>query len=371
MKICLMIQGLSAGGAERQFFYLVRGLSESHNVSVICLSNKGKYWDKLRATCDLTLYFLDRQNRYDFSFLSPLRNVLTSIKPDVLQTFMHASNSIGGLLRLFNDSAVHVTGIRSSDNWYDNMGSYLFLLGDLIASHVSATKIICNSRNGMAVHRRIGFPERKMTVIPNGINVNEIEKLAKESSPVDINADRFNVGIFATISPKKDHQTFLRAMKKLTREASGIQVFMAGNYKKKYWNRIQKQFRTLLKQDCITYLGELDNAYPVISEMDVVVSSSAFGEGMSNTLMEAMALNVPVVATDVGDARRLITPEEEGLIVPRGDAGALKDAVDRVRTHPELARRMAGKARNKIQMYSTEKMINNYVSIYRNLLNEG
>ena len=102
-----------------------------------------------------------------------------------------------------------------------------------------------------------------------------------------------------------------------------------------------------LESDCVlaghrTDIAELHHAF------DLFVQSSDY-EGTPNAVLEAMAMETPIVATDVGGTRELITSGEHGLVVPKGDATGLADAIEEVLRHPAHAAQRAAAARRRVE----------------------
>jgi glycosyltransferase involved in cell wall biosynthesis len=114
--------------------------------------------------------------------------------------------------------------------------------------------------------------------------------------------------------------------------------------------------------------GALAEIPDVMRAFDVFVLPSQ-GEGMSNTILEAMASELPVVATDVGGNRELIQTERTGFLVPAADPGALSNAIGRYFDDPQLMLQHGGAARVRIEAeFSIDRMVASYTELYDSLL---
>jgi glycosyltransferase involved in cell wall biosynthesis len=114
-------------------------------------------------------------------------------------------------------------------------------------------------------------------------------------------------------------------------------------------------------------LGLLPTVRPLLAAADVLFNFSDT-EGMSNTVMEGMALGLPVVASGVGGTPELIQDGREGLLVRRGDAEAAADRLARLASDPDLRRRMGGAARERISRdFSVERLVDSYARLYESL----
>jgi glycosyltransferase involved in cell wall biosynthesis len=120
--------------------------------------------------------------------------------------------------------------------------------------------------------------------------------------------------------------------------------------------------------DIVWLPGERDNVPELLGAMDVFVLPS-LAEGISNTILEAMATGLPVVATDVGGNSELVVEGETGLLVPRSDPDALATAIRCYVETPGLRRRHGENARKLCEAeFSIATMVNNYQALYENLL---
>ena len=131
---------------------------------------------------------------------------------------------------------------------------------------------------------------------------------------------------------------------------------------------LQAVVRDLHLEDRLTLLGRRGDMPEVYSAMDVFVLSS-HDEGMSNAILEAMAMEKPVVATDVGGTGEVIVHGQSGLLVPPKDPGALAAAITEVLAQPERARAIGQLGRRIVEeRFSADAMVRQMEQLYVNLL---
>ena len=119
---------------------------------------------------------------------------------------------------------------------------------------------------------------------------------------------------------------------------------------------------------CFRYVGRLRNTRPVLAAADVVLNVSDC-EGMSNTVMEAMAHALPVVATSVGGAPELLQDGREGWLIEAGDISAAADRLARLAADPEARHRMGASGAARIARdFSVARMSSAYVDLYEELI---
>jgi glycosyltransferase involved in cell wall biosynthesis len=182
--------------------------------------------------------------------------------------------------------------------------------------------IIANSSAGLQVHRAIGYKPRNSVVIHNGVDVNRFKPDAIARAAIRdelrIPEDAVLLVHIARLDPMKDHQNFLSAMEHLPE----LQAILLGDGTEK-----------LVTPANVRSLGVRTDVAPYLAAADFVVSSSAFGEGSSNVLIEAMACGLPVIATDVGDAALIVN--DAGIVVRPGDTDALREAIQSLTSEPK------------------------------------
>ena len=110
--------------------------------------------------------------------------------------------------------------------------------------------------------------------------------------------------------------------------------------------------------------GACDNVAEILNEFSVFVLPSV-NEGLSNTILEAMATGLPVIATDVGGNRELVAPEITGLLVPPKDPAAICNALTRFASGELLAEKLGSQARSRVvERFSLEEMTSRYTDLY-------
>lgn len=119
----------------------------------------------------------------------------------------------------------------------------------------------------------------------------------------------------------------------------------------------------------IHILGFRQEVYDVVAACDIYVQPS-LSESLSRSVMEAMCLGVPCIVSDIGGLVELVEHERSGLVVKRGNPGALASAIELLACDPELRKSFAGEAVNRMkQMFSVDNMVKNTLKLYEKILN--
>lgn len=161
----------------------------------------------------------------------------------------------------------------------------------------------------------------------------------------------------------KDHANLIDAMPIVIAAFPNARLLIAGEGNLR--RRLETQIRALGLEDQVTLLGHRDDAPRVVRAADVYVSSS-WSEGLGTSILEALACEVPVVATMAGGAAEMVLPGETGYLVPCRDAEALGDAIVMSLRHREHAREMAVRGRRLVEdRFSVARMIDETEAAYR------
>jgi glycosyltransferase involved in cell wall biosynthesis len=309
---------------------LIKGLDKNaFEITVGLFYDEGLLREELTAMESVKLLPLFKSGRWDFfRFGIRLLTVLHRLKPDILYSFLPDANLVGLILgRLVRVKRV-AWGVRASNmdvSRYDWLAGVSLHLSTFLSRFPNA--IIVNSYAGSEFHRSIGYYTNRMMVISNGIDTDRFKPDHLSGLRVrdvwGIDRETITIGLVGRLDPMKDHTTFLRAVKIFDKEERSVRFVCIGYGKEPYKSEIHSLCMTLGLNGSLIWAGERYDMTAVYNAMDIVTSSSSFGEGFSNVIGEAMACGVPCVVTDVGDSARIVG--KTGIIVPPKDPQALAD----------------------------------------------
>ncbi len=310
-----------------QVTILANALARSgHAVSLLLFYPNGLLRERLSP--DVSVRCLGKRGRWDvIGFLRSLFQILDEERPDVLYAFLPVANLLACLTKLRSRKLNLAWGVRASDvdlSRYDWLSRLTYWLERRFSRCPGL--IIANSVAGRRYAVSRGFPDNdRFIVIPNGIDVEYFRPDSRLREAVrtewGVLPHETLVGIVARLDPMKDYPSFLEAAAKLALCNRGIRFVSVGTGPQDYAAILHKQARGLGLDKTMIWAGPRGDLPAVYNALDVLVSSSAFGEGFSNVLGEAMSCGVPCVATDVGDAREILGDND--AVVPPGDPEAL------------------------------------------------
>jgi glycosyltransferase involved in cell wall biosynthesis len=231
-----------------------------------------------------------------------------------------------------------------------------------------AAHIVCGSEAAYSVHMNIGYQREKMTVIPNGFDVQlfqpSIEGRRSLRSELDIVPHEVLIGLIARFDPLKDHENFIVAAGEVARSAPHARFLLCGDGISRDNERLMRWIATAGIGDRVRLLGVRTDIARINSALDIACLSSST-EGFPNVIGEAMACGTPCVVTDVGDAAALVG--DTGLVVPARNPQALANAcLKLIDAGRDVRFALGRRARSRIEHdYSLATIWRKYEDLYR------
>ena len=361
IKVLHIISSLGQGGAERQLVELVK-----HNKNhAICQLISGGFYEKELKDKNIIIFDLKlKKSIFAIFGLYRLYKIIKYYRPDIISTWMYHSSLLEVILRkvMFNNIPL-IWSLRCSnmDTSYYSKVLQIVISGCNFFSK-TPNIIIYNSEAGMNFHKSIGFKNNNI-VIFNGIDT---KKFSTNKTNRNEFRNKFNIDQDAKVllcvgrfDPMKDHNTLLEAFKKIKYNFSSSVLILAG-----------LGTENINKTNGLITLGSCDDIDQVYSSCDIIISSSAFGEGFSNALAEGMASSLIPIATNVGDAKHIVG--NTGKVINPKNVIELYNAIKELLELNEqnfTTRKML--AKNRInENFNKFKMLDSYNQVYNKLLEE-
>jgi glycosyltransferase involved in cell wall biosynthesis len=213
----------------------------------------------------------------------------------------------------------------------------------------------CISEFTRDMARQAGYPDRMLKMIPNAVDTDRFRRSAEPVSDVPCVV---YVGRLRTV---KGVYMLLDAWADVVREVPA-RLLIAGDGPE--GEAMLAKVAELGIADSIEFLGAVDDV-PAVHARGCIYAQPSFQEGMPNSVLEAMASGLPVVATQISGNVDLVFDDDNGLLVPSGDAPAMGRALVALLKDPERARRMGLRSRERVtQRYGLDAVIGELIAIY-------
>jgi glycosyltransferase involved in cell wall biosynthesis len=349
-----LIDSFHQGGSERQALQLTRLLSDSgrYRVQLASLSPEGS----LRSTIeDLELGEIPSfslTSFYDQNAVRQLRRFvrwLKSARIDILHTHDFYTNVFGLAGGALARSPVRIASMRETAGTRSAAQARVQRLVYSLAHQIVA--------NSNAVREKLiaeGTSTEKVTVLYNGLDLSRVATQASRSQslallglPTDGSRARRFITIIANMRHEvKDYPMFLRSAQQVKEAVPDAAFLLAGEGELS--DSLQALARELGIDHSTFFLGRCENVAELLSISEVCVLSSK-AEGFSNSILEYMAAGRPVVVTDVGGAREVVSEGETGYLVPSGDNVMMARRLISLLREPERARLMGHNGRRVVE----------------------
>ncbi|HEY6351167.1 MAG TPA: glycosyltransferase [Candidatus Angelobacter sp.] len=376
MRVMHVITDLTTGGAQMMLLKLLSSQSADSQPAVVSLADEGSLGPQISAlgvrVCSLGLR---RSAPNPFRALA-LRGMTRRILPEIIQGWMYHGNMMASLAGFWSKKKVPVLwNIRQT--LYDirserRMTAAVIRLNARRSQTPAA--IIYNSRTSAEQHETFGFQAAKRVLIPNGFDC-EIFRPDRDAhkqvrAEFGVSPDAVMVGLIARYHPMKDHVGFLRAASLVVSHNPNVYFLLAGKGVSLREPALEKAVAEHRLRDKVFLLGERSDVPRLTAALDIACSASAWGEGFSNAIGEAMSCGVPCVVTDIGDSAHIVG--DSGLTVAPRSPEALAEAIDRlIEIGQDQRQKLGERARRRIESeFSLSAVVRRYEDLYRTLVSD-
>ncbi len=360
MKILLYIDCLAAGGKERRFVELIKSLrfQEEIDFEILVMSHDLHYKEILNF--NFKIHYLIRSTKKDPAIFLRLYRLCKSIRPDAIHCWESMTAVYSApICKLLNIPLINGMIIDAPRKSLYNSN---FFRAKLVFPFSKC--IVSNSHAGIEAY---GASNRRNIVIHNGYNFNRLYNIIdkdKIRGQLDVKT-KYVVGMVATFSKNKDYKTYFNAAQILLNQREDITFLAIGNRTDSFFAR------SLIKTDNLKHfrlLGKKTEIESYINIMDVCVLST-FTEGISNSILEYMAMAKPVIATDGGGTNEIVVDNKTGFLVKVSDEKDTSDKIQILLNNENLRFTMGTEGKLRIQEdFSMEKMMNDYIALYKDIV---
>ncbi len=370
-NILYPVNELKIGGAEQQLLELVRGLDKSRFRPIVVPLYAGGALDvEFRAVPGVKVVDLHRKGKYDFSPFWRLASLLQRERIDIVQPFLSPATFFGLLPAMLLGTPIKVVTERCGVRRVRGPGYKLYrTVEDWLSRY--ADMIIPNSLAGRDLLLERGLPAEKIQVIYNGINFGRLRvnamAVAAHRTRLRVPDGGIVVGILASLTRPKGHDTFLRAAARVSSQRGNVRFAIVGDGPLR--NELEALASELGIREQVVFFGYQRGVADLLATCDLVVSASRDNEGCSNSILEAMALGVPVIATDIGGNREVVRNNITGHLIPAGDHTELAVTILSALDRESETQAIADRAQRMIKShFGLERMVRDYEDFYTTLV---
>jgi sugar transferase (PEP-CTERM/EpsH1 system associated) len=349
VRIVHVTFGLEVGGQEKLLVEFARHSDPGRFVQIfVSLADRGALGTDLED-CGARVIAMEQPSGLKPSLLYRLTRLFRRLRPDVVHTHDHRALFYGGPAA-WAARVPLVINTRHGRNCH--FTSRQVAIGRHLARLVDRYVCVSDDAKAQCIAEGI-IPSRLLTIL-NGIDARRFTF----SGPCPGGP----IVAVARLSPEKDVTNLVRAVALAAREEPGLRVEVAGNGP--CLPDLKQLVAELGVAERVAFLGEVREVPSLLARASLFVLPSR-SEGISLTLLEAMACGLPNVATRVGGTPEVVLEGKTGLLVPPGDPAALAQAILQIRRDPERGFRMGAASRERVeQHFEIRRMVADYQALY-------
>lgn len=261
---------------------------------------------------NLTVFPIIESGPFDPKVISQILRLIDKQEIDILHTHEARSDVIGLLCAKTRGIPV-VTTIHG---WIENgIKGHIYTAIDKVILHFF-DRILTVSEQMKAHVLRLGIPEKKIVVLRNALVLENFQRNSNDRifrGELGVNDSAFLIANIGRLSPEKGQTDFLLATREILIHQDNVHFVLIGTGSDQ--SKLEQLSKDLQIQQSVTFAGFRTDMASVYNSLDLVVQSS-YAEGMPNVVLEALLMEVPVLATDVGGTAEVISNGRTGILVP-------------------------------------------------------
>jgi glycosyltransferase involved in cell wall biosynthesis len=365
MKVLFFIEGMTAGGKERRLTELMKALKLKSTIDFeLVVMTRDIHYEEI-FDLGIKVHYLIRKSKKDMSIFQKFYTICRKYKPDIV----HCWDSMTAIysapickllnIKFVNGMVVDTPMPQNMSNVHWRRARVTFPLSNII---------IGNSRAGLAGYRA---PARKSTCIHNGM---DLRRFATVKDPSSIRAELFGknaedffiIGMVAQFdTERKDFSTLIQAAQSLLLVHSNLRFILVGEGPD--FDKVKNGIPDSIA-DKIKLTGRRSDVESVVNIFDIGVlltNIKLHGEGISNAIIEYMALEKPVIASRGGGTDEIVEDQKSGFLISPFSVEELTEKLQILINDADLRQKMGKAGKERIQKcFTIDKMVNKFITIY-------
>jgi len=363
IRIAYVIPTLDQSGAERQLTLLTSGLPRDKYEPHVIALNRGGHYGQILKDQQIPVHILGKRFRFDLLTWGRLRGLLKTIQPQIVQSYIFSANSYVRLPGVCPPNSKVIVSERCVDSWKSNWQKSV---DRRLADRMDA--MTANSQSVADFYStEIGIPKERLHVIPNGIPELPSTGPGRLHKEIGAPSSCKLIGFSGRLVPQKNLRDLVWAFHLFAQGTSdSVALVFIGDGPLR--DSLAQFAAELGRRDIVHFVGHRNDACELVADLSTFCMPSAF-EGMSNSLMEAMASGIPCVVSDITPNRELIEHEKNGLVFPVGDATQLAKCLLRFHNEEDFSRQLGLAAQARLaNEHSVALLVNRHHELYQQLL---
>lgn len=329
ISILFLIGSLGVGGKERQLIELIHGLPEDRFACHLFVKNLDAYYiSRISEKLD-SLHSLGKDKFNLFDSVTVAKQI-TKLKPDIVCSWTNVTSHFALFAQLMTRHRYSIMNccIRNAPNKLSVVLRLERMLYSLYAC------VVANSYAGLVAYGQSN--KRGRYVLYNGFDMSRIPVYSQNEARAKVGLDKEKtiIVMVASCTKLKDHETLLRGFVTFCKKNTSVncQLVLVGDGDRRSY--LENMVSELGISSLVTFMGRRDDVEVILraSDVSVLSSTSWFGEGISNSILESLACGIPVIASDSPGTREVIEDGKNGFLFPAGDHQKLAEKLQTLLT---------------------------------------
>jgi glycosyltransferase involved in cell wall biosynthesis len=357
IKILFAIDGLRSGGKERRFLSLLSAIDKKYQCEVIIFNRDVHYKDVYDLNCKI--HFLIRRSANDFTPFYKFYKIAKAMQPHIIHVWDTLSNLYSIPTAILLNSKLITSKITDAPPGYRKWSSF-GILSEICFR--SADLILANSEAGIKAY---DVSSKNHRVIYNGFDFQRLKNLTEKKNTLkELHIkEEIIITMVASFSERKDFKTFLSAANIIRSKHKNIAFICVGDGPLRV--ELQKEF----EKEGVYFLGRRNDVERIMNASDIGVlmsNNEIHGEGISNSLLEFMALSKPVIASDNGGNSELIESGKNGILLKENNPDILAEKIIYLKNNKAATQKIGLNGRQRVKEdFESKIMISKFEKVYR------
>lgn len=366
IRVLHLVYRLTVGGAENVMMQVIRQSQREIAHTICALTYADEYQRVVPEEC--RVFELHKKDGNDVRLIGRIRDIILAQRIDVVHGWGWPTYLEGLLATRFAFRSVRYIFAFRGKTYSEATGfsAVRRIVESILGRFVNGIVTPCNQMR-LDYSRTFFVPSSRITVIGNGVDVPRFSRARGSRDSIresmGYKADKFVIGTVARVDAVKNIPLLVEAFALVAERFPETQLMIVGSGADE--QRVLAEIKSQGVGERVAMVGRSTDVPRVFAAMDLFVLPSLY-EGFSNTLLEAMAAEVPIVATDVGGNSEVLENGRAGLLVPSGHKGMLADAIGRVITDSHLRESLVATAMRRVTSeFTLDHMVDAYVELYK------
>ena len=354
IKVAIVLPYFGSGGADKMVAQLAAGMDgRNYHVEVFCVYGEPQdnHLEKMVQNSGVYIHFIRKKKGFSVSAMVRLYQKLKTFDPDVVHTHLYACLYAFPWPLLRRKPFLHTFHLPPE---LENRRFLRRIISKVLIGMKVMSPVAISHQNQKFLAQYYGLPETAISVVCNPVELAKFDNLKPRTN------DGFTFITAGRFSAQKNQKLMLRAFAEFLGKGHDANLVMLGKGEEE--ENLKALARELGISERINFAGFVVNVEDYLNNADVFLLSSDF-EALPLALLEAMAAGLPIISTDVGGVRDIVT--DNGLLTSAGELTGMVQAMEKLYLDRELRLEMAGASRKNVRAYDVTNTVAGYSELYR------